>query len=68
MELNFKIKEKSEKYLELRKANLSNFKKRLSNNKRDKGMKFTDLEKILSDNFKELNNDILKIKDPELMA
>ena len=52
MELNFKIKDKSEKSLKLRKSYLSNFKKKGFPNKKLEGWKFTDLEKVLKDNFK----------------
>ena len=56
MELNFKIRDKSDKSLKLREENLSNFKKKGFPNKREEDWKFTDLEKFLKDNFDELNN------------
>ena len=64
MELNFKIRDKSNKRTELRKANLSTFKKKGFPNKREEDWKFTDLEKVLNDNFKELNNEQLDNKKP----
>ena len=66
MELNFKIKDKSEKSLKLRKFNLSNFKKKGFPNKKLEGWKFTDLEKVLKDNFKELNNKQSENKKPKI--
>ena len=66
MELNFKIKDKSEKSLKLRKSNLSNFKKKGFPNKKLEGWKFTDLEKVLKDNFKELNNKQSENKKPKI--
>ena len=56
MEFNFKIKDQSDKNFKIREANLSNFKKKGFPNKREEEWKFTDLEKILNENFKELNN------------
>ena len=47
MELNFKIKDKSDKSLNIREANLSTFKKKGFPNKREEDWKFTDLEKII---------------------
>ena len=64
MELNFKIKDKSDKNLKLREANLSTFKKKGFPNKREEDWKFTDLEKVLSENFKELHNEKLDNKKP----
>ena len=64
MELNFKIRDKSDKSLKLREENLSNFKKKGFPNKREEDWKFTDLEKFLKDNFDELNNDKLNDKKP----
>ena len=65
MELNFKIKDKSDKSLKLREENLTNFKKKGFPNKREEDWKFTDLEKFLKDNFDELNNDNLNDKNPD---
>ena len=65
MELNFKIKDKSDKSLKLREENLENFKKKGFPNKREEDWKFTDLEKFLKDNFDELNNDNLNDKKPD---
>ena len=64
MELNFKIRDKSDKSLKLREENLSNFKKKGFPNKREEDWKFTDLERFLKDNFDELNNDKLNDKKP----
>ena len=64
MELNFKIIDKSNNSLKLRKANLSTFKKKGFPNKREEDWKFTDLEKVLNENFKELNNEQLDNKKP----
>ena len=64
MELNFKIRDKSDKSFKLREKNLTNFKKGFPN-KREEDWKFTDLEKFLKDNFDELNNDNLKDKKPD---
>ena len=66
MELNFKIRDKSDESLKLREAHLSNFKKKGFPNKREEDWKFTDLEKVLNDNFNELNNDQLDDKNPYL--
>ena len=66
MELNFKIKDKSDKSLKLREANLSTFKKKGFPNKREEDWKFTDLEKVLSENFKELHNNHLDNKKPNV--
>ena len=66
MELNFKIKDKSDKSLKLREANLSTFKKKGFPNKREEDWKFTDLEKVLSENFKELHNEQLSNKKPNI--
>ncbi len=65
MELNFKIRDKSDKSLKLREENLTNFKKKGFPNKREEDWKFTDLEKFLKDNFDELNNDNLNDKKPD---
>ena len=46
MELNFKIKDKTDKCFKLREAKLSEFKKKGFPNKREEEWKFTDLEKI----------------------
>ena len=62
MELNFKIKDKSGKNFTEREANLSTFKEKGFPNKREEEWKFTDLEKILNDNFKELSNEMLEKK------
>ena len=67
MELNFKIKDKSEKGYKLRETKLSNFKKKGFPNKREEEWKFTDLEKILNENFKELNNEKLENKKPNIL-
>ena len=56
MELNFKIEDRLGKNLAQREANLSIFKKKGFPNKREEEWKFTDLEKILNENFKELSN------------
>ena len=66
MELNFKIKDKSDKSHKLREANLSIFKKKGFPNKREEDWKFTDLEKVLSENFKELHNKQLDNKKPNV--
>ena len=66
MELNFKIIDKSDKSLKIREANLSTFKKKGFPNKREEDWKFTDLEKVLNENFKELNNSQLDNKKPNL--
>ena len=65
MELNFKIRDKSDKSLKLREENLTNFKKKGFPNKREEDWKFTDLEKFLKDNFVELNNDNVNDKKPD---
>ena len=62
MELNLKIKDKSDKHTKLRKEKLDYFKNKGFPNKRQEEWKFTDLEKILKDNFEELNNKKSKIK------
>ena len=67
MELNFKIKDKSYKSHKLREANLSTFKKKGFPNKRQEDWKFTDLEKVLSDNFKELHNEQRDHKKPNAL-
>ncbi len=67
MELNLKIRNKSDKSLKLREKNLSSFKKNGFPNKREEDWKFTDLEKILNDNFKELNNELLDNKKPKIL-
>ncbi len=64
MELNLKIRDNSDKSLKLREANLSTFKKKGFPNKREEDWKFSDLEKVLNDNFKELNNEQLDNKKP----
>ena len=64
MELNFKIKDKSDKSHKLREANLSIFKKKGFPNKREEDWKFTDLEKVLSENFIELHNEQQDYKKP----
>ena len=56
MELNFKIINSKDKHLKLREEKLIYFKKKGFPNKRLEDWKFTDLEKILRENFKELNN------------
>ncbi len=66
MELNFKIRDKSDKKFKLRETNLSTFKKKGFPNKRKEDWKFTDLEKVLNDNFKELNNEQLDSKKPNV--
>ena len=65
MELNFKIRDKSDISLKLREENLTNFKKKGFPNKREEDWKFTDLEKFLKDNFDELNNDNLNDNKPD---
>ena len=65
MELNFKIRDNSDKSLKLREENLTNFKKKGFPNKREEDWKFTDLEKFLKDNFVELNNDNVNDKKPD---
>ena len=64
MELNFKIKDKSDESLKLREENLYKFKKKGFPNKKEEDWKFTDLESFLKDNFDELNNDSLNDKKP----
>ncbi len=64
MELNLKIEDKSDNTLKLREANLSTFKKKGFPNKKEEDWKFTDLEKVLNDNFQELNNEHLNYKKP----
>ncbi len=64
MELNFKITDKSDRSLKLREASLSSFKKKGFPNKREEDWKFTDLEQVLNENFKELNNEQLDSKKP----
>ncbi len=66
MELNFKINDKSDKSLKLREANLLTFKRKGFPNKREEDWKFTDLEKVLNDNFKELNNEQSDSKKPNI--
>ena len=56
MELNFKIKDSLDKHIKIKEKKLIYFKKKGFPNKRLEEWKFTDLEKILNDNFKELNN------------
>ncbi len=65
MELNFKIRDKSNESLKLREENLSNFIKKGFPNKKKEDWKFTDLEKVLNENFKELNNEQLDYKKPK---
>ena len=67
MELNFKIKDSLDKHTKLREEKLNYFKKKGFPNKRLEDWKFTDLEKILKENFKELNNKKLKKKNPNLI-
>jgi len=66
MELNFKINDKTDKLFKVREEKLSFFKKKGFPNKREEAWKFTDLKKILSDNFKELNNEKLNEKKPKI--
>ena len=66
MELNFKIKDNSKKNLKQRETNLLSFHKKGFPNKREEEWKFTDLNKILNDNFKELNNKKLEKKKPKI--
>ena len=65
MELNLKIREKSDKILKLREENLKTFKKKGFPSKRKEDWKFTDLERILNENFKELNNEQFYFKKPK---
>ena len=51
MELNFNIKDKSDKSLKLREANLSTFKKKVFHNKREEDCNFTDFATVLLTNF-----------------
>ena len=67
MELNLKIKNKLDKHIKLREEKLNHFKKNGFPNKRQEEWKFTDLEKILKENFKELNNEKLKNKNPNIL-
>ncbi len=67
MELNFKIKDGLDKHLKLREEKLNYFKKKGFPNKRLEEWKFTDLEKILKENFKELNNEKSKNKNPNII-
>ena len=67
MELNLKIKDSLDKHTKLREEKLNYFKKKGFPNKRLEDWKFTDLEKILKENFKELNNKKLKKKNPNLI-
>ena len=67
MELNLKIKDSLDKHFKLREEKLNNFKKTGFPNKRQEEWKFTDLEKILKENFKELNNEISKNKNPNIL-
>ena len=64
MELNIKIKDKSDKTFKLKEANLITFKKKGFPNKKEEDWKFTDLEKVLNENFEELNNEKLDYKKP----
>ena len=66
MELNFKIKDKSDTNFKKREENLSIFKKKGFPNKREEEWKFTDLEKILNDNFVELNNEKFEKNRPNI--
>ena len=66
MELNFNIKDSSNKNFAQRKSNLAIFKEKGFPNKREEEWKFTDLEKILNDNFNELSNEKLKKELPNL--
>ncbi len=65
MELNFKIKDGLDKHFKLREKKLFYFQKKGFPNKRLEEWKFTDLEKILKENFKELNNKKLESKNPK---
>ena len=47
MDLNFKIKSKSDKSFKMRETSLLNFKKKGFPNKKSEDWKFTDLEKVL---------------------
>ena len=67
MELNLKIKDGLDKHFKLREEKLNNFKRIGFPNKRQEEWKFTDLEKILKENFKELNNEISKNKNPNIL-
>ncbi len=49
----------------MRETSLLNFKKKGFPNKKSEDWKFTDLEKVLSDNFKELNNEQTKGSKPK---
>ncbi len=66
MELNLEIKDSLDKYTKLRKEKLSYFKNKGFPNKREEEWKFTDLEKILKDNFGELNNKKSVNKNPNV--
>ena len=66
MELNLEIKDSLDKYTKLRKEKLSYFKNKGFPNKREEEWKFTDLEKILKDNFEELNNKKSVNKNPNV--
>ena len=66
MELNFKIKNKSDISFKKREENLLIFKKKGFPNKREEEWKFTDLEKILNDNFIELNNEKFEKNKPNI--
>ncbi len=65
MEINFQIKDQLDKNFKQREENLLNFKKKGFPNKKVEEWKFTDLEKILSDNFDELNNKKFEQKKPK---
>ena len=67
MELNLKIKDSLNKHAKLREEKLNYFKKKGFPNKRLEDWKFTDLEKILKENFKELNNKKVKRKNPKII-
>ena len=67
MELKLKIKDSLDKHIKLREEKLTYFKKKGFPNKRLEEWKFTDLEKILKDNFKELHNKELKNKSPKFL-
>ena len=67
MKLNLKIKESLDKHTKLRKEKLDYFKNKGFPNKRQEEWKFTDLEKILKDNFEELNNKKSENKNPNIL-
>ena len=67
MELNLKIKDGLNNHVKLREEKLSTFKKKGFPNKRQEEWKFTDLEKILKENFNELNNEKLENQNPKII-